>query len=251
MGRGRQPIWQGQTRPKFWCQQEGLITMVICCKFKKNLVNLWLYAHLFTWFNKCIYPQVRGRQSQGTKFWCQQKPLVTSVICYKYFILILYNFFMILYMYVVPWQGLTTPWGRNFDVNRNILSLRSFVASFKKNSLKSDFILFFHDFIHVYSPGAGVDSPHGTKFWCQQKCQTSLHSFVASFKKCLWSLILYIFFHDLIHVYSPGAGSDSPQGTKVWCQQKALSLYPFVASFKEISLKSDFTQFFSWFNTCI
>ena len=33
--------------PKFWCQQEGLITVVICCKFKKYLFNLWLYTHLF------------------------------------------------------------------------------------------------------------------------------------------------------------------------------------------------------------
>ena len=71
---------------------------------------------------------------------------------------------MILYMYIAPGQGLTTPWGQNFDVNRNILSLQSFVASFKKVSLKSDFIQFFHDFIHVYSPGAGADSPQGTKF---------------------------------------------------------------------------------------
>ena len=67
-------------------------------------------------------------------------------------------------MYIAPGQGLTTPWGRNFDVKRNILSLRSFVASLKKSSLKSDFIHFFHDFIHVNSPGAGVDSPYGTKF---------------------------------------------------------------------------------------
>ena len=52
-------------------------------------------------------------------------------------------FFMILYMYIAPGQGLTTPWVRNFDVNRNILSLWSFVASFKKISLKSDFIQFF------------------------------------------------------------------------------------------------------------
>ena len=73
---------------------------------------------------------------------------------------------MILYMYihVAPGQGLTTPRGRNFYVNRNILSLWSFVASFKKISLKSDFMHFFHDFIHVYSPGAGTDSPQGTKF---------------------------------------------------------------------------------------
>ena len=41
-------------------------------------------------------------------------------------------------------------------------------------------------------------------------------------KKSLWSLILYIFFHDLIHVYSPGAGAYSPQGAKFWCQQKLL-----------------------------
>ena len=73
---------------------------------------------------------------------------------------------MILYMYihVAPGQGLTTPRGRNFYVNRNILSLWSFVASFKKISLKSDFMQFFHEFIHVYSPGAGADSPQGTKF---------------------------------------------------------------------------------------
>ena len=34
----------------------------------------------------------------------------------------------------------------------------------KKISLKFDFMHFFHDFIHVYSPGAGADSPEGTKF---------------------------------------------------------------------------------------
>ena len=75
---------------------------------------------------------------------------------------------MILYMYkhVAPGQGLTTPRGQIFYVNRNILSLWSFVASFKKNSLKSDFMqfFFFHDFIHVYSPVAGANSPQGTKF---------------------------------------------------------------------------------------
>ena len=33
-------------------------------------------------------------------------------------------------------------------------------------------------------------------------------------KKSLSSLILYIFFHDFIHVYSPEAGPDNPLGTK-------------------------------------
>ena len=42
--------WAGADNPlgpTFWCQQECLITMVICCKFKKNLLNLWLNTHLF------------------------------------------------------------------------------------------------------------------------------------------------------------------------------------------------------------
>ena len=83
-----------------------------------------------------------------------------SFIC-----LIFFFFFIILYMYIAPGQGLTTPWGQNFDVNRNILSLWSFVASLKKKiSLKSDFIQSFYDFIHVYSPGAGTDSPYRIKF---------------------------------------------------------------------------------------
>ena len=108
--------------------------------------------------------------------------------------------FMILYMYTAPRQGLTTPWGRNFDVNRNILSFRSFVESFKKISLKSDFIQFFHEFIHVYSPGQEQIAPKGQSF-------------------------------DV--------------------NRNVLSLHSFVASFKKMSLKSDFIQFFSWFNTFI
>ena len=59
-------------------------------------------------------------------------------------------------MYISPGQGQTVPRGQSFDVNSHL----------KKMSLKSDFIHFFHDLIHVYSPGAraGADSPQGTKF---------------------------------------------------------------------------------------
>ena len=88
---------------------------------------------------------------------------------------------MILYMYIAPrytsFQDLINVYsrrsgadnhrGQNFDVNRNLLSLRSFATSLKNISLQSDFINFFHDFIHqtrVYSPGTGADNPLGTKF---------------------------------------------------------------------------------------
>ena len=52
---------------------------------------------------------------------------------------------MILYMYIAQGQGQTTPWGHNFDVNRNSLSLCPFVASLKK-SPKSDFLPFLYVF---------------------------------------------------------------------------------------------------------
>ena len=117
--------------------------------------------------------------------------------------LILYNFFfMILYMYIAPGQGLTTPWGWNFDVNRNISSLRSFVTSFKKISLKSDFIHFF------------------------------------------FFMILYMYI-------APGQGQTAPRGQYVYVNRNVLSLHSFFTSFKKMSLKPDFIQFSSWFNTCI
>ena len=114
---------------------------------KNSLQPLTLYTSFHDLIN--VHSRRSGADNpQGTQFWCQQKPLVASVICYKFkkkplWSLILYTFFMILYMYIAMGQGLTTSWERNFDANRNILLLRSFVESFKKISLKSDFIHFF------------------------------------------------------------------------------------------------------------
>ena len=74
---------------------------------------------------------------------------------------------MILYMYihVAPGQGLTTPRGRNFYVNRNILSLWSFVASFKKNLFEVWFYAIFFMILYMYiPPGQGQTAPQGTKF---------------------------------------------------------------------------------------
>ena len=83
---------------------------------------------------------------------------------------------MILYVYIAPGQGLATPWERNFDVNMNILSLRSFVASFKKISLKSDFIHFFFVILYMYiAPGQGQTAPRGQSFDVNRNV-LSLHS---------------------------------------------------------------------------
>ena len=183
---------------------------------------------------------------------------------------------MILHMYIAQRQGLTTPWWRNFDVNRNILWLRSFVASFKKKIEVWFYSFFFHDFIHVYSPraatdvfwsrilynfhhdliyvyspGAGTESPQGTKFWCQQESHITLpicckfqRNLFEVWKKCLWSRILYNFLHDLIYVYSPGAGTESPQGTKFWCQQEGRITLPICCKFQRNLFEVWFYTFF-------
>ena len=76
-------------------------------------------------------------------------------------------------MYIAQGQGQTAPRGQNLDVNRKALSLYPFVASVKEISLKSDFIHFFHDLIHVYSPRAGGIQPPGDKVL--MSTETSCH----------------------------------------------------------------------------
>ena len=150
----------------------------------RTALSLWSFVSSFkqissTWFTHFVHgfihiynPGIRADNLLRTNFWCQQKGLITLIICYKFQNISSnsdHTFFMILYMYIAPRQGQTTPWGQNFDVDRKALSLCPFVANFKNNSLNSDFIHIFHAFIHVYNPGARAENPLGTKFRYQHK----------------------------------------------------------------------------------
>ena len=83
-------------------------------------------------------------------------------------------------------------------------------------SVKSDFIYIyiFHDLIHVYSPGAGTDSPRGQNFDVNRKA-LSFYPFVANFKDISWKSDFIQFVHDSIHIYSPGVGGIQTPGDKV------------------------------------
>ena len=78
-------------------------------------------------------------------------------------------------MYIAPGQEQTTPWGQNFDVNRNSLSL-PICCQFKKISLKSDHFTIFYVFFffHMSTPAqAGWGrQPIGDK-----NCMTTERSF--------------------------------------------------------------------------
>ena len=134
------------------------------------------FIHIFSWFNKRIQPQVRGRQPQGTKFLCQQKPLVTSVIYYKF--------------------------------QRNLFEVWFYT-------------FFFHDFIYVYSPGAGANITPWDEILMSTGTSCHFGHLLQVLKKSLWSLILYDFFHDLIHVYSLRQGQTAPRVQKFDVNRKA------------------------------
>ena len=181
--------WAGadnSLRPKFLFQQEGLITMVICCKFKKNLFNLTLYTsfHDLTKVYSCRSgaDNLRGHILMSTEISCRFGHLlqVSKNLSEVWFYT---KNFMILNMYIAPRQGLTTPWGWNFYVNRNILSLWSYVANLKKNLFEVWFYTIFFMILYMYTALVqGQTAPGGQSFDVNRNV-LSLHSFVASFKK--------------------------------------------------------------------
>ena len=106
---------------------------------------------------------------------------------------------MILYMYIAPGQGQKIPWGQNFDVNRNSLSLCPFVASLKKNLFEVRFFTIFYVFFsHVYSPRQGQTTHWGQKFYDRKAF--SLCPYVASFKMISSKSDFTDSFNDFIHV---------------------------------------------------
>ena len=107
--------------------------------YKQSLQPLTLYTSFHDLIN--VYSRRSGADNpRGQNFYVNRnllslESLATSIKKISLKSDFIQFFFMILYMYILvaPGQGLTTPRGRNFYVNRNILTLWSFVASFKNN----------------------------------------------------------------------------------------------------------------------
>ena len=110
-------------------------------------------------------------------------------------------------------------------------------------------ILFY--FIHVYKAPGQKDTTIRDSFFMQAERSYHFdHWLHASKISSARPLILCTFFHDFIHDHSPWAGTTH-KGQHFYVNMKALSLWSFVASFKQISSTSDFIHIFSWFHKCI
>ena len=122
-GQGQKTPW-GQT---FDVNRKPLSLRTFCCKFQTNLFEFWFYTHFLMFFHMYI-ARGRGRQ-MSTEKPCHFAHLLQ--VSKKYlWSLILYIIFHVFIHVYSPGQGQTTPWGQNFFININLLSLWSFSVSF-------------------------------------------------------------------------------------------------------------------------
>ena len=159
---------------------------------------------------------------------------------------------MILYMYIAPGQGQTTPWGRTFDVNTKPLSLCPFVTGLKKKCFEVRFsVHFFFMFHHMYiAPGRGRQYI-GDKILMTTEMPFLFAHMLEVSKWSLQNLILYTFLMILYMYIAPRQGQKTPWGQTFDVNRKPLSFWPFVASLIQIFLNSDFIHFFNVFSTRI
>ena len=141
---------------------------------KWSLRNLILYTFLML-----LYMYIASGNPLGTNFWCQQKALITSTICWKFqtnlFEFWFYtHFLMFFHMHIAPGQGQTTLCGQNPEVNRKAWSLAHLLQVSKNYLWSLTLYKIFHVFIHVYRPGTGADNTLGSVFLYKHKPFVSL-----------------------------------------------------------------------------
>ena len=152
-------------------------------------------------------------------------------------------------MYIAPSRGRQPIWDKILMTTERPF-LFAYILQVSKWSLRN-LILYTFSLIYVYSPGARAENPLGINFWCQQEALITL-TICCKFQTNLLVFWFYTHFLMFCHVYIAHG-----QGQTILCWQnsdvsrKALSLWPFVASFKKISLKSDFIHIFACFYTWI
>ena len=117
---------------------------------------------------------------------------------------------MLLYMYIAPGQGHTTPWGQMLLLTESPYHFAHSLQVLKQSLWSMILNKFLMISYIVYSPGARADNPLWTNFWCQQKVYITL-PICCRFKKkiALKSDFVYIFFM-FHHMYiAPGRGWQS------------------------------------------
>ena len=140
--------------------------------------------------------------------------------------------------------GTDNPLGTKFWCQQKFLITLPIYCQFKKKSLWSLIFYRFMCFFHMYiAPGRGRQCNGDKNSMTTERPFLFAHILQVS-KWSLWNLILYTFLMILYMYIAPGQGQKTPWGQTFDVNRKPLSLRPFVASFKPISLNSDFIHIF-------
>ena len=158
-------------------------------------------------------------------------------------------------MYISHRSGADNHRGQNFDINRKIQKpLVTLVICYKFQKNLSEvwfYTSFFHDFMHVYSPGAGADNPLGMKFWCQQEHHVT-SVICCKFQKHLFEVWFYTNFFMILYMYiAPGQGQTAPRGQILMSTERPYHFTHLLQVSKKSLWSLILYNFFSWFNTCI
>ena len=142
-------------------------------------------------------------------------------------LIILYDIlFYFIHVHIAPGQG-ETALGDNFLWKQKGLITLMTGCMFKNLYICPLIVCTFFMILYMYIASAGQITHLGQSFDVNRKASS-----------------LYTHIHDLIKVYSPGAGTDNPKGHNFDVNRNILRLRSFVTSFKIISLKSDFMHIF-------
>ena len=132
------------------------------------------FKHILSNFIHVYSLGTRAGNTLGTNFWYQQKALTTSTICWKFqtnlFEFWFYtHFLMFFHMHIAPGQGQTTLCGQNPKSTEKPCHFAHLLQVSKKYLWSLILFIFFHVFIHVYSPGTEADNPFGLEFLYKHK----------------------------------------------------------------------------------
>ena len=140
-----------------------------------------------------VYSRSSGADNpQGTKFWCQQKPLVTSVICYTFqkhiFEVWFYTHFFI--SFIARAGGGTKFWCQQEHLVTSVICYK-----FQKNHFVVWFYTFFFFLMILYmyiAPGQGLTAPRGQSFDVNRNVSSLF--FCCKFQKTFSKVWFYTFF---------------------------------------------------------
>ena len=216
-------------------------------------VNAHLTPGPGIYFNAFIHvysPWAGADNPLGTNVDVNRKPLSLCPFVAS-FKTISTRFFMFFHMYIAPGRGRQTP-GVKILMSTERPYHFDHLLQVLKNHIEVWFYTYFLMFSFMYiAPGHKQTNPWGQNFDVNRKL-LPLRPFVASLRKNLFEFWFYTHFLMFLHMYiAPGQRQTKFCGQNSDVTKKALSLCPFVASFKTISLKSDFIHIFACFYTCI